>query len=80
MKPVHAGMDATNEGRRGQAMPMQVQPGINITVEVKDGKPVITFNSHGRSYSTDKMVTGKVMQTCINTKSFPKADKITSTR
>lgn len=61
-------------------MPMQAQPGINITVEVKDGKPTVTFNSHGRSYSTDKMVTGKIMQTCINTKSFPKADKIASTR
>lgn len=61
-------------------MPMQTQPGINVTVEVKDGKPTIAFNSHGRSYSTDKMVTGKLMQACINAKGFPKADKITSTR
>lgn len=69
---------ATNS--REREMSMQTQPGINVTVEVKDGNPTIAFNSHGRSYSTDKMVTGKLMQACINAKGFPKADKITSVR
>lgn len=61
-------------------MQLQEHPGINVTVEVTDGKPVVKFNSHGRSYAVDKAVTAQILQACIHAKGFPKADRIVNGR
>lgn len=54
---------------------MQSRPSITAVIHIDDeGNPTITFNSRGKSFSTDKMLTANIIQSCFTSQVFPHVD------